>query len=139
MKKELISYGIAGLLTTAVNYLVFLLFVEGASLNYLAANTVSWCAAVVFAYIVNRKCVFQSENCWRREFLLFIFSRAVTLVIESGMLYLLINVLSLREGISKGASCLLVIVGNYILCRQKIFKRRSRFYETDQHHCSMSE
>lgn len=139
MKKELILYGIAGLLTTAVNYLVFLLFVQWLSFGYLTANTAAWCAAVVFAYIANRKYVFRSENRWGREFLLFVLSRAATLLLESGMLYLLVAVLSLPEAISKGVSCLLVIAGNYVLCRQKIFKRRFGAYETDQYHCSLPE
>lgn len=71
MKKEIIFYSVAGVLTTGLNYLVFAALAQGLHIHYMAANTVAWCVAVVFAYIVNRKYVFCSTNCWEREVVLF--------------------------------------------------------------------
>ena len=42
--KHLIAYGIGGILTTAVNYLIYAGFL-GLNFHYLAANTLAWAGA----------------------------------------------------------------------------------------------
>ncbi len=121
MKKEMLLYSVAGALTTGLNYLVFASLAQGLHIHYMAANTVAWCAAVVFAYIVNRKYVFCSTNSWKREAVLFLLSRAATLLMENAALYLMITILGLDEFWAKGIGCAAVIAGNYILCKKKIF------------------
>lgn len=124
MKKEIILYSVTGALTTGLNYLVFAVLAQGLHIHYMVANTVAWCAAVVFAYIVNRKYVFCSTNCWKEEAILFLLLRAATLLLENIVLYLMITVQELDEFWAKGIACVVVIAGNYILCKKKIFTGR---------------
>ena len=58
--RELLSYLVFGVLTTVVNYVVYLLaapFFETATVP----TAIAWIFAVVFAYVTNRKYVFRSK------------------------------------------------------------------------------
>ncbi len=56
------NYLIFGVLTTAVNWIIFQVFNATLMLNWSIANVIAWIGAVVFAYITNRKYVFQSAS-----------------------------------------------------------------------------
>ena len=64
--KELFLYGIGGVLTTVVNYLVYF-GLDNWKINYLLANTLAWAAAVIFSYWINRtdtKCLLSESKFW---------------------------------------------------------------------------
>ena len=68
---EFVSYVFFGLLTTVVSMGSFYVFNEllGTEVflkdkNYLAANALSWVAAVLFAFVTNKIFVFRSKS-WR--------------------------------------------------------------------------
>ena len=60
--KEIIMYLIFGTLTTVVNIVVYYLFSNIIHMNYLFSNAVAWFLSVLFAYVTNRKYVFDSKN-----------------------------------------------------------------------------
>ena len=65
--KEIINYLIFGVLTTVVSLATYYICVytflnPDNSLQLQVANIVSWIAGVTFAYITNRKFVFESEE-----------------------------------------------------------------------------
>ena len=58
--RELLSYLVFGVLTTAVNYLSYL--VISPFFTYTGVPTViAWLLSVIFAYLTNRRFVFQSK------------------------------------------------------------------------------
>ena len=89
---EFIKYTIAGVVTTLMNYVIY-----SASLhfhmNYLIANTIAWCFAMLFAYFMNRNIVFQSKNNSRKEMILFVTLRFLTLLVENVCLWIFIDYL----------------------------------------------
>lgn len=87
----------------------------------MAANTAAWCLSVIFAYITNRRYVFLSKGEWKKEFFLFLAARVMTLLLENGILYLLVRVWNMKMFCSKAISCIVVIIGNYVICKKKIF------------------
>ncbi|MDE5830248.1 MAG: GtrA family protein, partial [Clostridia bacterium] len=96
LTKEVIFYAIFGVLTTAVNILVFyLLTLTG--LNENLSNIIAIIIAVLFAYFTNSKLVFNSnaitfkENL--KEFYKFILGRVFTMVVETAGFYLLFNII----------------------------------------------
>lgn len=120
--KELFTYGIGGVLTTAVNYIVY--FGLGLiNLNYLLANTLAWAAAVIFSYVVNRNVVFGSQNNRLKEFFTFAGLRLVTLAVENLLLYLAIDRLGLSDAISKVAVSAVTVLANYGICKTCIFTK----------------
>ena len=66
-KKEVINYLFFGALTTFINLVVYFVLTSfwlDASVNIElgVANVISWVVAVIFAYVTNRRYVFESSN-----------------------------------------------------------------------------
>lgn len=83
--REQIMYLIFGVLTTIINWLVYVLLVT-AGQDLEITNAIAWIAAVLFAYFTNRAFVFQSKatdkNAVFKEFVMFFGSRIATGIVE---------------------------------------------------------
>ena len=124
MKKELISYLIFGVLTTVVNIVVYYVFNTWLQVNYLVSNAIAWIASVLFAYITNRKYVFESKNTSMfNELVKFIGARLSTGIMDMILMWLLVDVLSMNSMFSKIVVNVLVIVLNYVLSKVFVFKK----------------
>ncbi len=69
---ETISYLICGILTTLVDWVSFWLMNEQWNLDYRLSTALSWLAAVVFAYVVNKLIVFRNyqfkpSHLWKED------------------------------------------------------------------------
>lgn len=126
--QELLRYGITGAATTAVNYVVYLLLLS-LHWNYMIANTIAWIFAVVFAYLVNRKMVFHSENQILQEAVSFVSMRFATLLLENFLLFCFIQQLSFSPLLSKLAVSIVTIIGNYVICKCHIFVKGAISHE----------
>lgn len=129
--REFIVYGIVGILTTAVSWLaayVLKLFLnDQIAWQNVVINTLSWAAAIAFAYPANRKYVFESKNQnVFRECIEFVGSRITTGVMEVAMMSLTVNVMKLDFWISKLLVSVIVIVANYVLSKLVVFKIREK-------------
>lgn len=122
--RELFLYGIGGVVTTVVNYLVYF-GLENVGLSYLAANTAAWAAAVAVSYCINRSIVFGSAGEWLSEFVSFAGLRLLTLAAENVLLYLLIGQLGLISSVSKIAVSIVTVLGNYVICKKHIFGKKT--------------
>ncbi len=123
---ELINYVVVGGLTTLVNFVVYF-FCTHVQIHYLIANVIAWVFAVLFAYVANRKYVFKSEgNDQKSEFVQFVSLRAVTLVVESLLLFVCISMLSMNENIAKIIVSIITVIGNYVFCKFMIFKPKTQ-------------
>ena len=76
-----------------------------------------------FAYYTNKKYVFKSSNESKKEFVSFVLLRLVTLLVETGCLSLLIDLLHIQPMISKIVVSFITIISNYVLCKFKVFKK----------------
>lgn len=125
MKREISLYLIFGVLTTLIGVGGYGIFLT-VGMHYFAATTISWILAVLFAFVTNRKFVFESKASTRgqiiREGISFFTSRAGTWLMETAGLVLLIDGLSIDAMISKYIMQVLVIVMNYILSKLYVFK-----------------
>lgn len=122
--RELVLYGIGGVLTTVVNYLVYF-GLERSGMGYLSANTAAWGAAVAVSYCINRKMVFGSKGGWISEFIPFAGLRLLTLAAENVLLYLLIGQLQMGSSTAKIGVSVITVLGNYVICKKHIFKKAS--------------
>ncbi len=121
--KEWIRYGIVGVLTTVVNYMVYYIGLK-LNLNWLCSNTMAWIAAVIFAYIANRKVVFHSKNEIKKECIEFFGLRFLTLMIENLLLGICIDGINLSNFISKIIVSIVTVIMNYGLCKTQIFSKK---------------
>ncbi|MBO4369295.1 MAG: GtrA family protein [Desulfovibrio sp.] len=124
--RELIAYGIFGVLTTLINYIVYAICLELLHYSYLTSNTIAWIIAVLFAFITNKHYVFRSLNwdfstafreCWQ-----FVSARIFSLILESILLWICIDCFHINELITKIFTNALVILVNYLISKLYIFK-----------------
>lgn len=135
---EMITYIAAGVLTTAVNYVVYFLmprFGENGA-DIVLANVTAWIAAVVFAFFVNKIFVFDSPGWDRktffREFFSFVSCRLLSLGLETLFLYVTVTLLKWNEPLCKIVSNIFVLVINYIASKFFIFKKGGGNAEHDE-------
>lgn len=124
--KEIIFYGIFGVLTTVVNLGVFQVLNGYFHLNNNIANVIAICVAVLFAYTTNKDLVFHSEASdlkeKSKEFVKFISGRAFTMVVEFvGCALLFLT--PLNPMISKLIITVLVIILNFFISKFFAFKK----------------
>ena len=69
--KSVILYLFFGVCTTAVNFIVFYLLdfihIGTTKVDLVIDNTLSWVASVIFAYITNKKWVFESKVLTKKD------------------------------------------------------------------------
>lgn len=127
---EVLRYLVVGGLTTVVSLVIFygcvFTVLDGRNAVQLQiANIISWIGAVAFAYVTNRTFVFKStEDKVLREICSFVLSRVVTLLTDMGTMFLLATILRLDHNLSKLFSMVLVMVGNYVISKLFVFKKK---------------
>ena len=128
VNRETITYGIAGVLTTIVNFASYESMYRLGVPN-LTANAIAWVIAVAFAYIVNKKNVFLSKSDTVKDeaskLTKFFGARLVTLAVEQLGMYIFINQLGFYRLLVKACLAVIVIILNYIFSKLYIFNEKS--------------
>lgn len=137
LSREFLVYLTFGLLTTAVNYVVFTVMLEalGGGLA-LVANAIAFVAAVLVAFLTNKPFVFKSKSWhWKvvaKEFLTFLGSRLATFCIEEAGLFICQNALDMDRWKLLGLSGLvyaklglsvIVVLLNYVISKWLVFRK----------------
>ena len=131
--QEIINYLIVGILTTVVSIVTYFIFslildIEN-NILFILANVLSWICAVVFAYITNKKFVFNTTTSSKKEelkvFSMFVSSRITTLLIELAFMFITVKVILINDKIAKVIAQFIVIVLNYVLSKLFVFKKKN--------------
>jgi len=126
--KDILYYGIFGVLTTLVNIVVYWLMAHPLGLRTVPSSVIAWIAAVTFAYITNRKWVFHSEahssKAIIKEIIYFFACRLATGVIDWVFMYVTVDMLNLQDVVMKTVANVIVIVLNYVASKLIIFKHK---------------
>ena len=124
--KEIIMYLVFGVLTTVVNIVVYFLSAELLHINYLISNALAWFLSVLFAYITNRKYVFESANVnILNEALKFVGARVTTLIIDMLCMAVFVSAFRLNDKVSKILVQVIVFLLNYIFSKFFVFKQKN--------------
>lgn len=123
--KEHIMYVICGVLTTIVNFAIFIIAIYF-NIPIGVSNTMAFIGAVLFAYGVNRKYVFVSNEKKGLkktfvEIVRFFGSRITTFLIESLLLYIVL-ILSAPPILGKAIISIVTLILNYVLSKFIVFK-----------------
>lgn len=119
-----ISYLICGILTTAVNFVIYFTLTQWFCISYLISNAIAWVLSVLFAFVTNKKFVFyinnKNGNFWR-EITYFFSCRFLSGALDMGFMFLLVTILSVNDAISKVLVGIFVVVFNYLVSKLIIF------------------
>lgn len=128
--KEIINYLIFGVLTTVVSvvtYVLFanLLFSEKTDITVQISNVLSWICAVIFAYVTNRKYVFNSKSKGKekyKEIFNFFLARFSSLIIDMVLMFVLFSLMHIDDTISKIIVQFVIVIVNYVFSKFFVFK-----------------
>ena len=120
---EFVRYSIVGGITTCLNLVVFYLFTH-TSMNYVVNNIVSYFIAVLVSYYLNERFVFLNRDQKSKHFIKiikYILIRAVSILVDRGLLYICVSLLKYDVMISKLIISMGVIICTYIFNRFFVF------------------
>ncbi|MBQ7606602.1 MAG: GtrA family protein [Desulfovibrionaceae bacterium] len=124
--KEVSLYIFFGVLTTAINYIVYVFAILLLSLPCLTANTIAWIVAVIFAFITNKHYVFASKSRDAprvlKELGEFVAARLLSVLVETAILFLFVLQLGWNEFLVKLVANAIVIILNYLASKWIIFR-----------------
>ena len=122
--RELILYVVFGAFTFFVNLISYFFFANLLGINYLISNAIAWFLSVLFAYVTNRRWVFESRSPnILKEMSLFFGGRIFSGVVDMFLMYAFIDLLAFDGSISKIVVQIIVIVLNYIFSKLIVFKK----------------
>ena len=134
--KEVINYLIFGVLTTIVNLIVkyillFTILNAENAVELQLAVVISWIIACLFAYITNRKYVFESKSKEiLKEMTKFFSARIATLGLEMLIMFVFVTALGLNSDtwviVWTLVAQALVVVTNYIFSKLIVFKNKEK-------------
>jgi Predicted membrane protein len=85
----------------------------------------AWFLSIVFAYVTNRIFVFESKNeKILHEFSLFLIGRGFSGILDSFLFYIMVIWWMLDDFASKIVINIIVIILNYVLSKEIIFKEK---------------
>ena len=123
LTRELFLYIVFGVLTTIVNIVAYLFFARLLGIHYIISNIVAWVLSVLFAYVTNRIWVFESKNSnIIKEMSLFFSGRIFSGIVDTGLMYVFIDLLSIGDFISKIVIQIIVVILNYLVSKLIVFK-----------------
>lgn len=121
---ELIKYLIVGGATTVVSLVVYYGCLYLFSIDYRISNVISWVFAVAFAFIANRKFVFNSSGNVVKEVISFLAVRLFSLGAETGSMIVAVELMHIDKGIAKIIAQVIVVILNYVLGKFVVFRKK---------------
>lgn len=124
---DILAYLFFGVLTTAVNYVVYLPCYNVLGLSASVSNVIAWVFAVAFAYLTNKPFVFKSHD-WSAgtvipELTKFVGARVASGVLETVIILVTVDWLAWDGNIMKLVTSVLVVIINYIASKLLVFKK----------------
>lgn len=124
---DIVSYLFFGVLTTVVNYVIYLPCYNILGLSATVSNCISWVAAVAFAYLTNKPFVFKSHD-WSTKTVIPELTKFVGCRVGSGLAETLIllvtaDLLGWDGNVWKLLTSLLVVVLNYVGSKLLVFRK----------------
>lgn len=125
---DIVTYLFFGVLTTVVNYAVYLPCYNLLGLSATISNIIAWVVAVAFAYLTNKPWVFKSHD-WSMKVVLpelskFVACRVGSGVLETGMIFVFVDLMGINGNVFKLITSVLVVILNYIGSKLLVFKNK---------------
>lgn len=124
---RVIAYLFFGVCTTAVNVAAYHVFYAVLNVRNVPATIIAWFLAIVFAFITNKRYVFDSKSfktkLLLREAFSFLVCRAATGIFDVLIMYAAVDLMNRNATVWKIVANIIVIILNYAASRAIIFKK----------------
>ena len=125
---DILAYLIFGVLTTVVNYLVYLPCYNLLGLPAVVSNVIAWVVAVAFAYVTNKPFVFRSHDWSAKtvvpELTKFVGTRVASGGMESAIIWIAVDLLGGNGNLWKLVTSVLVVILNYVGSKLLVFRKK---------------
>ena len=125
---DILAYLVFGVLTTVVNYLVYLPCYNLLGLPAVISNVIAWVVAVAFAYVTNKPFVFRSHDWSAKtvvpELTKFVGTRVASGGMESAIIWIAVDLLGGNGNIWKLLTSILVVILNYVGSKLLVFRKK---------------
>ena len=121
---QIIRYILAGGIATAFNLVILFICVHYFHLWYLTSAIISFCLAVIISYLLQKFFVFRNyyANNIRTQFLNFFIFNLVMLGLNTLLMYIFVDIISLWYLLAQALSSAITACINYIYFNKVIFK-----------------
>ena len=125
---DILTYLVFGVLTTVVNYAVYLPVYNFCGISAAVSNMIAWVVAVAFAFLTNKPFVFHSHD-WSAQTVLpeltkFVSCRIASGALETVILFLSVDCMNWNGNIWKLVTQVLVIIINYVGSKLLVFRKK---------------
>ena len=125
--RDVLLYLFFGVLTTVVNYVVYLPCYNVLGLSGSVSNVIAWVGAVAFAYVTNKPFVFRSHD-WSEKTVIpeltkFVGCRIGSGALETAIILVTVDWLGWNGNAMKLLTSVLVVVLNYIGSKLLVFRK----------------
>lgn len=125
--RDVLVYLVFGVLTTVVNYVIYLPCYNLMVLSSSLSNVIAWVGAVVFAYVTNKPFVFRSHDWSRKtvfpELTRFVGTRLGSGALETLILFVTVDTIGMNGNLWKLITSVLVVFINYIGSKWLVFRK----------------
>ena len=125
--QDILIYLFFGVLTTAVNYAVYLPCYNLLGFSATASNVIAWVIAVIFAYLTNKPFVFHSRDWSAKtvfpELTKFVGSRIMSGGLETLIIFITVDCLLWNGNLMKLVTGVLVVILNYVASKLLVFRK----------------
>ena len=125
---DILTYLVFGVLTTVVNYAIYLPIFNFCGMSAAVSNMIAWVGAVIFAFLTNKPFVFHSHDWSAKttlpELIKFVSCRVASGVLETVILFLAVDCMAWNGNIWKLVTQVLVIVINYVGSKLLVFRNK---------------
>lgn len=125
---DILVYLVFGVLTTLVNYIVYLPCYNLLGLQASVSNVIAWAVAVIFAFVTNKPFVFRSHD-WSAatvvpELIKFLATRVGSGALETAILFAAVDLQNWNGNVWKIVTSVLVVVLNYVGSKLLVFRKK---------------
>lgn len=125
---DVFTYLVFGVLTTIVNYLVYLPVYNLLGVSAALSNVIAWVVAVAFAYLTNKPFVFKSHD-WSSKTVIpeltkFVSCRVASGAAETLILLVTVDILNWNGNLWKLVTQVMVVVLNYFASKFLVFRKK---------------
>ena len=125
---DILAYLFFGVLTTVVNYVIYLPCYNLLQLSAAVSNAIAWVAAVAFAYVTNKPFVFRSYDWSAKtvvpELTKFVGSRVASGALETAIIFVTVDLMLWNGNVMKLVTSVLVVIFNYVASKLLVFNKR---------------
>ena len=124
---DILVYLVFGVLTTAVDFLIYFPCYNLLHIPATASNVIAAVGAIIFAYLTNKPFVFHSHD-WSLKTVIpelgkFVGSRIASGGLETGVIFVTVDCLFWNGNLMKLITSVLVVLINYFASKLLVFRR----------------